>query len=54
MAIGGSMTATTQARVRYMPSQTSPVSQPGAPRYTKRSRMRSPSQNRPSLRRAEG
>ena len=54
MAMGGSITDTTQASTRYTPSTRAPWSQSGAFRAAKRPVSRSWPQNRASERRAEG
>ena len=54
MAMGGSMTLTTQASTRYTPSTRAPWSQAGAWRYVNRSLSRSCTQNRPSASSWEG
>lgn len=54
MAIGGSMTDTIQAVERYMPDISAPVSQPGAPAFSKAAASQDSSLKNCSQRKAEG
>ena len=54
MAMGGSMTDTTQASTRYTPSTRAPRSQAGALSQANSSPSRSPAQNRAAERSREG
>ena len=54
MAMGGSITDTTHASVRYMPDTMRPVTHPGAPMRSNQAYSRPSILNRPSASRAEG